>query len=70
MVQKLTWSGIYLRSTFYNATLQKVLALVLLTATGSEVYVATMTIFISDLYDYLEETITHLKSLKLKSYMR
>ena len=40
----------------------------LLTATGPEVVVATMTTFLSDSYDTLEETINHMKSLKLKSY--
>ena len=39
-----------------------------LTATGPEVFVATMTAFISDSYDALEETLTHMKSLKLKIY--
>ena len=39
-----------------------------LTATGPEVYVAIMTTFISDSYDALEETLNHMKSLKLKSY--
>ena len=39
-----------------------------LIATGPEVYVAIMTKFISDSYDALEETINHMKSLKLKSY--
>ena len=39
-----------------------------LTATGTEVFVATMTTFLYDSYDALEETLTHTKSLKLKSY--
>ena len=39
-----------------------------LTATGSEVYVTSMTTFLSDSYDALEETLNHMKSLKLKSY--
>ena len=39
-----------------------------LTATGPEVYVAIMTTFLSDSYDALEETLNHMKSLKLKSY--
>ena len=37
-------------------------------ATGPEVYVATITTFISFIYDYSEDNLTHLKSLKLKSY--
>ena len=42
--------------------------MVLLTATGPGVFVATMTIFLSNYYDDLEETLTHMKSLKLKIY--
>ena len=45
------------------------MALVLLTATGPEVFVTTMTTFISDSYDSLEETLTHMKSLKINSYL-
>ena len=39
-----------------------------LTATGPELFVATMTTFLSDSYDALDETLTHMKSLKLKIY--
>ena len=39
-----------------------------LTATGPEVFVATMNKFLSDSYDDLEETLTHMKSLKLNIY--
>ena len=39
-----------------------------LTETGPEVFVATMTTFISNSYDDLEETLTHMNSLKLKIY--
>ena len=39
-----------------------------LTATGPDVFVAIMTKFISDSYDDLEDTLHHMKSLKLKSY--
>ena len=42
MVQKLTWSGMDLRSTSSSAIIQKVLKLVPLTATGPEIYVTTM----------------------------
>ena len=42
LVQKIKWSVIRLRSTFQNALLQKLLILVLLTATGPEVYVGTI----------------------------
>ena len=39
-----------------------------LTATVPEVFVTTMTTFLSNPYDTLEETMNHMKSLKLKSY--
>ena len=68
VVQNLMWSGVYLRSKFSNTLLQKVLTLALLTATGPEVFVATMTTFLSDSYDDLEENLNHMKSLKLKRY--
>ena len=68
VVQNFTWSGVYLRSTLSNNLLQKLLKLVPLTATGPEVFVATMTNFLSDSYDALEETIIHMKSIKIKIY--
>ena len=39
-----------------------------MTATGLEVFVSTMTTFISDSYYALEETLIHRESIKLKSY--
>ena len=36
---------------------------------GCEVYVATMTIFISNSYGNFEDTINHLKSIKLKRHL-
>ena len=54
-------------SNLSNTLLQKVLIVVLLTATGLEVFVATMNIFISDSYYALEETLNHMKILKLKA---
>ena len=48
--------------------LQKVLTLVPLTATVPEVFVFTMNTFLSDYYDSLEDNLTHMKSLKLRSY--
>ena len=63
------WFRIYPRSTFSNDIFQKVLTLVPLTATGPEVYVATMTIFLSDCYNSLYETLNNLKSLKIRSYL-
>ena len=68
VVQNLTWSGVYLRSTLSNTLIQKVLTLVLLIATVPEVFVATMTKFLSGYYYSLEETLTRMNSLKLKSY--
>ena len=53
VVQNLTWSGVYLRSTLSNTLLQKLLTLVPLTATGPEFFVAIMTTFLSDSYDSL-----------------
>ena len=50
-----------------NTLLQKVLTLVPLTSTGPEVFFATMLTFLSDSYYALEETLNHMKSLKLKS---
>ena len=63
VAQNLTWSGVYLRSTLSNTLIQKVLIMVPLTATGPEVFVSTMTTFLSYYYDDLEETLTHMKSL-------
>ena len=51
--QNLTWPGVYMRSTLSNTLLQKVLTLVPMTATGPEVFVATLTTFLSDSYDAL-----------------
>ena len=51
-----------------NTLIQKELTLVPLTATVTEVFVATMSTFLSYSYDALEETLTHTKSLKLKIY--
>ena len=68
VVHNLSWSGLYLRSNLTNSLLQKVLTLVLLAATGPEVFVTTMTTFLSDSYDALEETLNHMNSLKLKIY--
>ena len=48
VVQNLMWSGVYLRSTLSNTLVRNILTLVPLTATGPEVFVATMTTFLSD----------------------
>ena len=66
--QNLTWSGVYLRSTLSNDLLQKVLTLVPLTATGPEVYVATMTTILSDYYYSFVDTLNHMNNLKLKDH--
>ena len=68
IVQNLTWSGVYLKSTFSNDLLKKVLTLVPLTATGPEVYVSTMTTIISDSYYSLVDTLNHMNSIKLKDH--
>ena len=67
IVQNLTWSGVYLRTILSNDLLQKVLTLVPLTATGPEVYVATMATIISDSFYSLVDTLNHTKNLKLKA---
>ena len=64
----MTWSGVYLSSTLTNTLLQKVLTLVPLTATGPEVFFATMTTFLSNSYDTSEEALTRMKSIKIKIY--
>ena len=66
VVQNLTWSVVHLRSTLSNTLLQNVLTLVPLTATGPEVYVATMTTLISNSYNSLVYTLNHMNSIKLK----
>ena len=66
--QKLAWSGVYLWGTFSNDILQKVQTLVPLIATIDEVFFANMTTFLFYSYVDLEYTITHINSLKLKSY--
>ena len=68
MVQHLIWLGVYLRSTLSNNILQKILTLVPLKATVQKVFVATITTFLSDSYYALEDTLTHVKILKLKGY--
>ena len=59
VLQNLTWSVVYLRSNFSNTLIQRVLTFMPLTAFGPEVYVATMTTFISDSYHYLMVTLNH-----------
>ena len=58
-----------MRSNFPNNIIQKVLILVPLTETRPEVFVATMTTFLSDYYDALEENLTYMKILNIKSYL-
>ena len=53
-------------STLSNDLLQSVLTLVPMTATGPEVYVATMTTIISDSYYSLADTLNQTESLKLR----
>ena len=69
VVQNLMCSGVYLRSTLSNTLLQKVLILVLLTETGTEVYFSTMTTILSYYYYYyLLDILNHIKILKLKDH--
>ena len=51
-----------------NDLLQKVLTLVPPTATGPEVYVATMTNIISDSYYSMMDNLNQMKNLKLKDH--
>ena len=69
MVHNLTWSGVYLERNLQNALLQKLLSLVPLTETVTEVYVATMDIVISDSYDTQEDNMNHLQMIKLKIHL-
>ena len=48
VVQNLMCSGVYMRITLSNTIIQNVLTLVPLTATGPEVFFATMTTFLSN----------------------
>ena len=70
VIRNLTWSGIYLSSILSNTLIQKVLMLGPLIETILKVFFATMITFLSDSYDSLEDTLTHMKSFKLKSYLR
>ena len=70
VVQNLTWSGVYLSSTYSNTLLQKELTLVPLTATVPEVFVSTMTTILSDSYYALEDTLTHIEESKTKKLSR
>ena len=70
VVQNLMWSGVYLRSNFSNTLLHKVLTLVLMTSTRPEIFFATMTTLIYDYYNDLEESLTQMKSINIKSYPR
>ena len=69
MAHNLTLLRKYLRMTLPYALLKKLLALVMMTETRPEVYVATMTTVISNYYYYFEETLNHLNSLKFKCHM-
>ena len=65
----MTWSGVFLRSTLSHGIIQKALNLVLMTGTGPEVYITTMATVLSGSYDYFEETLNQLNSLKLKFHL-
>ena len=66
--QNLMCSGVYPRNTLLNNILHKVLPLLPLKVTGTEVSVDTISTFLFNPYYTLGETLTHKKSLKLKSY--
>ena len=66
MVQNLTCSREYLRITLSSTLLQKLLKLVLLTATGPKVYIFIMITVISRYCASLVENLNHMKSLKPK----
>ena len=69
MVQNLTCSGVYLGGNLLSALIQKILKLVPLTETETEVYVTTSTTVLSDYYDYLVENLNQMTSLKLKDHL-
>ena len=56
----------YLSNTFSSDLLHKILKLVPLTATRPEFYVATMNTVLSNSYEYLLDTLNHMKSIKIK----
>ena len=68
VIQNLAWSVVSLSSTLMNALLRKVLPLVPITADGSEFYVTTMKTFLYDSYEALNNTLTHMNSLNIKSF--
>ena len=53
VVHNLMWSGFYLGSNFSNDIIQNVMTLMPHKATVTEVYVTSMTIFLSDYYNTL-----------------
>ena len=59
VIHNLMWSGVYPRITFSNDIIQKVLTMVMLTATGLEIYITTMNYVISIPYNDMEETLNH-----------
>ena len=56
------------QENFSNTLLQKVLTLVPLTATVPEVFFTTMTTFIYNYYDVLDENLNDMKSIKIIIY--
>ena len=69
MVQKLTWSGSYPRSTFTSDIIHKVLKLVSLKATVTKIYVTNMITLIYKYYASMVVTLNHTNSLKLKDHL-
>ena len=68
VIQNLSRSGQFLRNTLHNELLAKVLRYVPITASGPEIFMATVTVCLSDSYDALEQTKTELKAIKLKDF--
>ena len=68
IIQNLRYSGDYLRASLNAEQLTKVLQEVPITATGPEVFVATMLVCLSDSYDAMEQTKEALKAIKLTDF--
>ena len=68
VIQNLNWSGQFLRNILHDEFLAKVLRYVPITASGPEIFMATVIVCFSDSYDALEQTKIELKTIKLKNF--
>ena len=68
VIQNLNWSDSFLRNTLHHELLAKFLRYVPITASGPEIFMATVTVCFSDSYDALEQTKIELKTIKLKDF--